>query len=454
LPTFLRCASAVVAAAFLLVCADTSRPARAAFPGSDGKIAYVRQVSGSDFDIYAMNSDGSDQVDLTNNPGLDSQPAWSADGRQIAFVSERDGNDEIYRMSADGTGQTRLTVDPAHDTEPAWTNDGRIVFERWTGSEPCTGSDIYIMNADGTGLKNLTNDAAGNCEADVSQYGAIVFSSFRDGNGEIYSMRTDGTGLARFTNSPTCELAPNWSRSSRLLYLKDLTPDCNGDNDIYAVGGEGTGETQLTHTPSRTELHPTWSPQGNRIAFEGCAGGACQIYVMSAAGTDEVQLAAGAYPAWQPLPRQDQTITFAPLANKTYGERDFTVSATASSGLPVSFATAGDCTISGATIHITRPGSCAVTASQPGDANYNEATDVLRSFAISPPRCAVPRIVGKALAAAKSALKQKHCATGRVSRAYSKKTKKGRVSSQSRRPGQVLPDGAKVNVVVSRGRKP
>ena len=66
----------------------------------------------------------------------------------------------------------------------------------------------------------------------------------------------------------------------------------------------------------------------------------------------------------------------------------------------------------------------------------------------------LPRIVGRALAAAKSALKQKHRATGSVSRAYSKKTAKGRVSSQSRRPGQGLPNGAKVNVVVSRGGKP
>jgi TolB protein len=74
----------------LLVCAGTSRPARAAFPGRDGKIAYVGQVGGN-FDIYAMNPDGSGQVDLTNNPGLDGQPAWSADGQQIAFVSERDG---------------------------------------------------------------------------------------------------------------------------------------------------------------------------------------------------------------------------------------------------------------------------------------------------------------------------------------------------------------------------
>jgi beta-lactam-binding protein with PASTA domain len=66
----------------------------------------------------------------------------------------------------------------------------------------------------------------------------------------------------------------------------------------------------------------------------------------------------------------------------------------------------------------------------------------------------VPKLVGKSLAAAKRALKNNHCRVGKVSYAYSNKHKKGIVSSQSRRPGKVLARNAKVNVVVSRGRKP
>jgi hypothetical protein len=77
-----------------------------------------------------------------------------------------------------------------------------------------------------------------------------------------------------------------------------------------------------------------------------------------------------------------QTISFGPLAGKTYGDPPFTVSATASSGLPVGFTTSGTCTIAGTTVTITGAGSCTVTASQPGGSNYNAAPDVPQSFSI------------------------------------------------------------------------
>jgi hypothetical protein len=77
-----------------------------------------------------------------------------------------------------------------------------------------------------------------------------------------------------------------------------------------------------------------------------------------------------------------QTITFDPLAGKTYGDADFAVSATASSSLPVSFAASGSCSITGNLVHITGAGSCDVIASQAGDANYNAAQSVTQSFAV------------------------------------------------------------------------
>ena len=83
--------------------------------------------------------------------------------------------------------------------------------------------------------------------------------------------------------------------------------------------------------------------------------------------------------------KASQTITFAPLPDRTYGDPDFTVSATASSGLAVSFGATGQCTVTGATVHLTGPGSCTITASQGGDANYAAATDVSRTFQISAP---------------------------------------------------------------------
>jgi hypothetical protein len=148
-----------------------------------------------------------------------------------------------------------------------------------------------------------------------------------------------------------------------------------------------------------------------------------------------------------------QSITFGPLANKTYGAPDFRVSATASSGLAVSFAARGKCTVSAATVHLTGAGSCTVTASQPGDANYNAAPNVSRTFSIARAPCRVPKVVGKRVASAKRAIAQRQCRTGKVGYAYSRKRKKGIVISQSRRPGRVLPARSKINLIVSRGRR-
>jgi hypothetical protein len=83
--------------------------------------------------------------------------------------------------------------------------------------------------------------------------------------------------------------------------------------------------------------------------------------------------------------KANQTITFAPLADKAYGDPDFTVSASSDSGLTVGFGASGNCTVTGATVHLTGPGSCTITASQAGDGNYNAAADVPRTFSIAAP---------------------------------------------------------------------
>jgi hypothetical protein len=83
------------------------------------------------------------------------------------------------------------------------------------------------------------------------------------------------------------------------------------------------------------------------------------------------------------IAKANQTITFAPLAAQTYGSADFTISAAASSGLPVSFGASGNCSVSVATVHITGAGSCTITASQGGSGSYNPAAEVPRTFAIA-----------------------------------------------------------------------
>jgi subtilisin family serine protease len=99
-------------------------------------------------------------------------------------------------------------------------------------------------------------------------------------------------------------------------------------------------------------------------------------------GDDAVCSTVGDQPATWPS-ELSQTITFVPIQNKKLGDRDFTVRASASSGLPVSFTADGNCTLTGITVHLTGPGMCAITASQDGDATYNLATSLSRSFLIA-----------------------------------------------------------------------
>ncbi len=83
-------------------------------------------------------------------------------------------------------------------------------------------------------------------------------------------------------------------------------------------------------------------------------------------------------------PPMAQAITFAPLEDRVFGVAPFDVTATASSGLPVTFAAAGTCTVSGATVTLTGAGECTITASQPGDDEWLAASPVARTFAVGP----------------------------------------------------------------------
>jgi hypothetical protein len=148
-----------------------------------------------------------------------------------------------------------------------------------------------------------------------------------------------------------------------------------------------------------------------------------------------------------------QTIRFRTLPKRTFGDHNFAVSASASSGLRVSFSARGSCTEHTATVHLTGPGSCTITASQPGDAKYESAPHVSRRFTIARAPCRVPKVVGKPLASAKSTIAKGHCRSGTVHHAYSSTKAKGTVVSQSSRAGRVLPAGARIDLVVSRGRR-
>src|SRR5215204_3542268 len=133
----------------------------------------------------------------------DGSPAWSPDGRRIAFYSERDGNAEIYVMNADGTGVTRLTNTRADEGYPAWSPDGRTIsFD----SDRDGNFDVFAMNVDGTNVRPLTRHPGRDVSASWSPDGrAIVFMSDREGRGfDAYRAAPDPAAPAiRLTRTGT-----------------------------------------------------------------------------------------------------------------------------------------------------------------------------------------------------------------------------------------------------------
>jgi subtilisin family serine protease len=131
-----------------------------------------------------------------------------------------------------------------------------------------------------------------------------------------------------------------------------------------------------------------WTPEMGCGVLD--AGAALELATSPAAAPHDDTVcttSGGQPPAWPS--EANQTISFAPLPNKTFGAPDFRVRATASSGLPVTFTAGGDCTVNAATVHLTGAGSCSITASQDGNARYNLAPSISRSFSIAEP--ATPR---------------------------------------------------------------
>jgi TolB protein len=162
------------------------------------KIAFATDRDGNS-EIYVMNIDGTNPVNLTKNAARDHNPSWSPDGKQIAFVSYRDGHQEIYVMNAcDGTNQVRLTFsEPLMAYDPAWSPDGtKIAF---TLGDESKISQIHVMNADGTGIIKLSPPGAIDLRPSWSPDGTqIAFQSYPPN--AVWKMNADGTN--RISLSP------------------------------------------------------------------------------------------------------------------------------------------------------------------------------------------------------------------------------------------------------------
>lgn len=122
----------------------------------DGRLLFQSKVSPSQISI--ANIDGSNVIQLTNDDTKNMNAKISPDGSQIAYLSNRDGNQEVYVMNVDGSNQKRLTFNRIEEWGPAWSVDGSKVF---FSSQNVYGLyDIYKVNKDGSSIEKILNNAS------------------------------------------------------------------------------------------------------------------------------------------------------------------------------------------------------------------------------------------------------------------------------------------------------
>lgn len=237
---------------------------RALIPG-DVRIAFQSNRNGK-WDIYTVDLNGGNLKRLTGggllNPGFNNtDPVWAplCDVLKLAFVSDRDGNEEIYLMNGDGKGQQRLTNSPAADTDPDWSPEGdAIVFQSMRNGN----WDIYRVDITGRNLVQLTKDPADEVDPVWSPDGHwIAFRSNREGSWNIYVIPAEG---ARQSAS---------ARRATMSRLSGRLPARNWPTSRTATGtGRSTWATsrRVRRSASRMMTPRASGPRGRAVPTLWC----------------------------------------------------------------------------------------------------------------------------------------------------------------------------------------
>jgi hypothetical protein len=353
---------------------------------NDGKLDLATaNLDGAGLSILLGNGNGTFQAATNlptspslNRPGTITAGDLDGDGKtDLVVASPNDHAVGVLRGNGNGSFQTPVTYPTTGETyNPQladFNGDGKLDV----AAVNATGmASVAVLRGNGDG----TLQAAVNVATQSNTWGLVATDFNLDGKPDLITTNQVINRINVLLNSPSARGA-NFGATATV--------------QVSGVKVAGLIDYDTTKTAADFAATINWgdgtTPGGGTVAANGSGGfdvtgthtyAAPGVYAVGVQIADaDGNFASAAANAT--VAKRDQTITFAALADKTFGDADFTVSATASSGLAVSFGASGNCSVTDNSVHITGAGSCTITASQGGDANFNAAPNVARSFNIA-----------------------------------------------------------------------
>jgi Tol biopolymer transport system component len=264
------------------------------FSPGGGQIAFCRITGQGVEDIYLMRDDGGEPQRLTFDNRDIRDLDWTADGREIVFISNREGDMGLWRVSASGGAPERVVTAVGYDIARLSLSrrGNRLAY-----SQLFVDTNIWRVELASTQRKIsaphtiLISSSKSDSGPQYTQDGKrIAFRSDRSGSLEIWTCEADGSNPVQLTNFNGPQAgSPCWSPDGRQIAF-DARPE--GNPDIFVISVEGGRPRHLTEDPAE-EIAPCWSRDGQWIYFESNRGGSTQIWKMPAQGGDVRQVTTG-----------------------------------------------------------------------------------------------------------------------------------------------------------------
>jgi TolB protein len=255
---------------------------------SGTKIYFVSDRSGSK-EIWSMDYDGSNQRQLTRYGAISGQPAVSADGKLFAFMTFAGGNPQIRVHTTDTSRRQTFVNRPSSlVATPEFTPDGKhLLFastiDGWT--------QLMMADIDGGGMRRLSNVKAIEVSPRVNPKTGtdLLFISGRSGREQLWHMNLDGTDREMLTTNEGYVANPSWSPDGQHIAFSWTRGYEAGNYNIFVMDIADRKYVQLISQSGRNE-NPTWAPDGMHLVFSSMRGRVTQIYSMLADGTNIRQL--------------------------------------------------------------------------------------------------------------------------------------------------------------------